>query len=497
MQDSVSMGLVEALQSGASSLASYLAAHVLLCLVPAFFVAGALSSLVPKEKVTRLLGRDASKWVAYPVAAVGGSLIAVCSCTVLPLFAGIYRKGAGLGPAMTFLFFAPAGNVLALSYTGVALGGDFALARVVLSAVFGIGIGLAMASLFPDDAGSAAQPLDAGAPGRAPRGTWWLLAALVALLLAGTLRLSPLTAPLLSFEWQAPGWAALQNALLQTFPFDAARGEESVTPQGLGLIALLAGLGVAAWRGLDHVDERLSVATWVALGLAAATLLSASLQWALDGDVLRLTVPGRSLAVGLLLLGAGLAARRLDAFDAQQWLWESWRFVKQIFPLLVVGVFLVGVARGVVDPRWIEAAAGENTLGANLVATAFGVVMYFPTLVEVPVAKLFLSLGMHPGPLLAYLMADPELSLQSLLVTSKLLGVRRTVGWVALVSMFSVGAGLLWGGWNDGQGAPLLAAGTAAWLLGIGALVKLVSWLLARFSTHDQGGSLHAHQDPR
>ena len=113
-----------ALQSGFGSLASYLAAHVLLCLVPAFFVAGALSALVPQSSVVRFLGPNAPKWIAYPAAAGAGSLLAVCSCTVQPLFAGIYRKGAGLGPAITFLFFAPAANILALAYTGVALGLD-------------------------------------------------------------------------------------------------------------------------------------------------------------------------------------------------------------------------------------------------------------------------------------------------------------------------------------------------------------------------------------
>jgi uncharacterized membrane protein YraQ (UPF0718 family) len=114
--------LLVAFQNGLASLASYLAAHVLLCLVPAFFIAGGLSALVPQQSIVRFLGPNASKWVSYPAAAGAGSLLAVCSCTVQPLFAGIYKKGAGLGPAITFLFFAPAANILALSYTGVALG---------------------------------------------------------------------------------------------------------------------------------------------------------------------------------------------------------------------------------------------------------------------------------------------------------------------------------------------------------------------------------------
>ena len=108
--------MITALQGGLASLASYLAAHVLLCLVPAFFIAGALSALVPQQSIVRFLGPNTSKWVSYPAAAGAGSLLAVCSCTIQPLFAGIYKKGAGLGPAITFLFFAPAANILALAY---------------------------------------------------------------------------------------------------------------------------------------------------------------------------------------------------------------------------------------------------------------------------------------------------------------------------------------------------------------------------------------------
>src|SRR5512138_2903232 len=139
---------VHLVQSGLGTLASYLAAHVLLCLLPAFFIAGGLSALVPKESVTRLLGRNAPKVVAYPSAAMAGSLLAVCSCTIVPLFAGIYSKGAGLGPAITFLFFAPAANILALAYTGVAIGPDLAFARLILSLAFGIGIGMIKALIF-------------------------------------------------------------------------------------------------------------------------------------------------------------------------------------------------------------------------------------------------------------------------------------------------------------------------------------------------------------
>ncbi len=117
-----------------------------------------------------------------------------------------------------------------------------------------------------------------------------------------------------------------------------------------------------------------------------------------------------------------------------------------------MGVFAVGVIRVLIKPEWIETLAGENTLGGNLAGVIFGVFMYFPTLVEVPIAQMFLSLGMHRGPLLAYLMADPELSLQSILIISTIIGKLKSwvyVGWVAL---FSTLAGLIYGAWVDGAG---------------------------------------------
>ena len=226
--------LLHLLASGASNLAAYLAAHVLLCLLPAFFIAGAMSALIPKPSITRWLGRNTPARVSYPAAAAAGSLLAVCSCTIVPLFAGIYRKGAGLGPAITFLFFAPAGNVLALSYTGTILGAEFAFARFALCLLFGIGIGLIMAMLFwRDDASHDAQTdaLFAGETKVGAAATGVLLS-LLAVLLAGTLKWSLLAIPFATVELPV-GWAGAWQAVLSTWvPFDAAEGEEGVSVQG-------------------------------------------------------------------------------------------------------------------------------------------------------------------------------------------------------------------------------------------------------------------------
>ncbi|MGA8052333.1 MAG: permease [Burkholderiales bacterium] len=447
------------LQGGIASLGSYLAAHVLLCLVPAFFIAGGLAALVPKESVTRYLGWDAPRYVAYPAAVMAGSTLAVCSCTIVPLFAGIYRKGAGLGPAMTFLFFAPAGNILALAYTGAAIGSDFAIARVILSLVFGIGIGMIMATLFHgDDLARAAQRDDGFVgDGRIARRTWWLLGAMLALLVFGTLKVSMLLDSHASVSLPIVGTDRLERALFDLAPYDPAKGEEGVTLHGAFLIVLLLAIAPAAWKGLTEVDVGYNRWTWVALGLVAATLLVAALRIVPGADQLIVEFPGKFFGV-VAALGviAYLARTRFEAYEVQQWLWESWRFVKQIFPILVVGVFAVGMVRPLIRPEWIEAVAGTNSLLANLAGVAFGIVMYFPTLVEVPVAKMFQSLGMHPGPLIAYLMADPELSLQSILMTIAIIGRSKTFAYVALVAVFSTLAGLTFGAWVDGTGVWLL-----------------------------------------
>ncbi|MCC6657421.1 MAG: permease [Rhodocyclaceae bacterium] len=473
--------LLHLANAGAGNLAAYLAAHVLLCLLPAFFIAGAMTALIPKASITRWLGRSAPYRVSYAAAAAAGSLLAVCSCTIVPLFAGIYRKGAGLGPAITFLFFAPAGNVLALAYTGSILGAEFAFARLLLCLLFGIGVGMLMALLFRRDDASHDVATDTAFAEQARIGpaAKGVLLALVAVLIAGTLKLSLLTATFASVTLPLPGVEAWQAALFRWVPFDAAKGEEGVSVQGSLLIGLLVLIGLAAWKGLENIVEGAIRWTWVALVLAAATLLVAALKLTPGPAGLEVALTGRALAVGLALWAVWQQARRLAADAWRAWLWESWRFVKQIFLLLVAGVFLVGVVRQLIQPEWIQNLAGRNDLPANAVAVLFGVFMYFPTLVEVPVARMFLDLGMHRGPLLAYLMADPELSLQSILMVAAVIGRPKAFAYVGLVALFSILAGLLYGAWVDGAKAIWIAIGLVAFM---GGLAALLVWMRGRRS---------------
>ena len=446
------------LQTGLGSLAAYLAAHVLLCLLPAFFIAGALSALFPKEAVTKYLGRDAPKWISYPASALGGFVLAVCSCTIMPLFASIYKKGAGLGPAITFLFVGPAINILAITFTGVQIGMDIALARITLSIVFGIGIGLLMAWFFRREEEARSQ---AAGDGRAfshgasvPARTWVFFALLLAVLIAGTLQVGLLTDSYATFTLPSTWAGGFQSWLDTVVPPNPSLGIEGVSVHGMLLIGLLVLIGVAAWLGLNKVDEGVNGWTFAALGLISLTLVVASFKVvAVDngpstssGQGLNVGITGKLIAEIVLIAAVWwMAIRHFGAYEVQDWLWEMWRFVKQIIPLLLVGVFLAGAARSIIPATWIETLAGRNTVWANLIGVLFGVFMYFPTLVEVPIAQTFLSLGMHRGPLLAYLLADPELSLQSILITNSVIGRKKTAVYVVLVTIFSTLSGLVFG----------------------------------------------------
>jgi uncharacterized membrane protein YraQ (UPF0718 family) len=425
--------LIQLLQAGWLGLLDYLAAHVLLCLVPAFFIAGYLS-LIPKETITRYLGPKTPKWISYPASAVGGFVLAVCSCTILPLFAGIWKRGAGLGPAITFLFVGPAVNILAISYTGAAIGGDIALARLVLAIAFGILIGMIMAALFkqPENQPAAAEMFEQKS-GMRPV-LWMLFGLLLAVLIVGTLQIDLLTGTIFSITLPVELPAGLQNGL------DALH----LTLQGATLIVLLVIIAPVAWKGLNDVVNGFNRWTWTSLGLVVTTLLIAAPTTSTGSLIINIT--GRFIAEIALLASIGyITARYLSREELADWLSETWRFVKQIFPLLIVGVFVAGMVRSIVPEDWIRTLAGENTIWANALGVLFGVFMYFPTLVEVPIARMFLDLGMHKGPLLAYLLADPELSLQSILVTSKIMGRKKTATYVSLVAVFSTVAGYLFG----------------------------------------------------
>ena len=471
--------VLDLLNSGLGNLAAYLAAHVLLCLLPAFYIAGAMTALIPKETVTRYLGRNTPKIISYPAAAAAGFLLAVCSCTVIPLFAGIYKKGAGLGPAITFLFVAPAVNILALTYTGTVIGMDIAIARLVLSLTFGIGVGIIMALIFHKEDAEHDKATDAMFAGQAamrPSAIIFLLV-LVALLITGTFQIDILKQTFVEMTLPIQGIDTFQEFLYQLVPFDASRGEEGVTAQGAVLIGMLILIGLTSWKGVDHIHEGFNAWTWVSTTLVGLTLLVAALGVTPQSDGVTLLLTGKFFGVLLSVIILGwMFKTQLTESETRDFLWESWKFVKQIFPLLIVGVFAVGIIRELIKPEWIQAVAGQNTILGNFIGVIFGVFMYFPTLVEVPIAQMFLRLGMHRGPLLAYLISDPELSLQSILITAAIIGRTKAWTYVGWVALFSTLAGLLYGAWVDGTGLGLVVLYLSIFM----AFLSGIMWLVNR-----------------
>ncbi len=386
----------------------YAREHVLLCLVPAFFIAGAIAAFLSKDAVMRYLGAGAKKVVAYGVASVSGSILAVCSCTVLPLFAGIYRMGAGLGPATAFLYSGPAINVLAIVLTARVLGVRLGIARAVGAVLFAVVVGLAMELLFHESEGqriALQQQQDHGPPARPLWQTALLFAAMVGVLVSAT--------------WGKPAsatgvWAAVYaHKWHLTALFGAALA-----------VGLVAWLKLAAWQ----------------VGLGAAAVVAAA--WLAPGHPL---VP---YVVGTLGLSAITAA---DSGEGGEWFAASWGFAKQILPLLLAGVAAAGLLlgrpghAGLVPSQWVSRAVGGNSLGANLFASVAGAFMYFATLTEVPILEGLLHNGMGQGPALALLLAGPALSLPNMLVIRSVLGTKKTAAYVSLVVVMATLTGLLYG----------------------------------------------------
>jgi len=342
------MNLSLLVSSGLAAIYDYVLAHTLFCLVPAFFIAGAMAALIPKDLLLPYLGKKSPKHVAYPIAVVTGLLLAVCSCTVLPLFAGIRKGGAGIGPAIAFLYTAPATNIVAILYTGSLIGWDVAFARIFFSILFAVIIGIIINRLFRDDDGSDAADTFAKSDTKYDtRRLFYFFSTLIAILIAGT-RISD---PMLKY----------------------------------------------------------------------------------------------SVVGALIVVTAGITKKFFTKDEVNNWMKESWGFAKTIAPLLLAGVFVSGIIRVVLPQEFVAKYVGSNSLSNMFIPVIFGVLVYFPTLVEVPMAKTFIDLGMAKGPLLAYLLSDPVLSLPSILVVSKIMGAKRTAVYVALIIVFTVSGGYLFG----------------------------------------------------
>lgn len=386
----------------------YAQEHVLLCLIPAFFIAGAIGVFVRKDSIMKYLGPKANKALAYGVASVSGTILAVCSCTVLPLFSGIWRMGAGLGPASAFLYSGPAINVLAIILTARVLGPSLGIARAVGAILFSIVIGLAMHFIFrkeEQEKADVAMAVSADGPGRPLWQTALFFASMVAILVFA--------------NWGRP---------------DGTDGFFAVVHAVKWHLTLIAAAGLY-----------LMLALWFKLALWK---IAAS---ALPVAVMALVIPDQHLlifAVGVILISIVLS---LDKGESGEWFSTSWDFAKQIFPLLIGGVIVAGILlgrpghEGLIPSEWIAWAVGGNSLAANFFASIAGAFMYFATLTEVPILQGLLGSGMGQGPALALLLAGPALSLPSMLVLHSIMGFKKTAVFVSLVVVLSTLAGYIYG----------------------------------------------------
>ena len=398
----------------------YAREHVLLCLVPAFFIAGAISVFVSHASVMKYLGAKANKVLAYGVASVSGSVLAVCSCTVLPLFAGIYKMGAGLGPASSFLYSGPAVNVLAIILTARILGPEMGVARAIGAIAFSIVIGLLMQLIFRKEdneriTATAVQEVEAGRP--LWKNALYFAAMVGILVFANWARSGDVRAIFLC----CPGGLTtykVEGAMLE-------KTDDSVTI--MDNTGTKYEISAELMRQIQPVRKS-SIYEWIY-----------QLRWAI---VLLL------LVVFLLMIQAWFKKAELV-----EWIDATWGFAKQILPLLLLGVLLAGFFlgrpgpqhEGVIPAKWVNAAVGGNSVRANLFAAIAGAFMYFATLTEVPILQGLMGAGMGKGPALALLLAGPALSLPSMLVIRSVMGTKKTVVFILLVIAIATISGTIFG----------------------------------------------------
>ncbi len=395
-----------ALQEALALTQWYAQEHVILCLLPAFWIAGAIGAFVSQQSVMRYFGPNAPKLASYGVASVSGTILAVCSCTVLPLFSGIYRMGAGLGPATAFLYSGPAINALAIIMTAKILGMQIGIARAVGAVVFSILIGALMYWFFRHEEKAKAIKMAELPEPPASRPLW-----------KTTVFFGLMVAVLIFANWGRS---------------DEASGFFAATYAAKWWITsgFAAAFALALWRWL-----KLS-----AVKLALTTIATAAAGW--------LAPAHPQLAVLVAVAGLVWCTAGQEG-EAGEWFNQSWENAKQIFPLLIGGVLVAGLMlgrpghEGLIPSEWIARSVGGNSFGANLFSAVAGALMYFATLTEVPVLQGLIGSGMGQGPALTLLLAGPALSLPSMIVLNSVLGFKKTATYVALVVGLSTLVG--WG----------------------------------------------------
>ncbi|ARN57085.1 permease [Sedimentisphaera salicampi] len=444
----------------------YAQEHVLLCLIPAFFIAGAVSVFVSKASVMKYLGAKANKILAYGVASVSGTILAVCSCTVLPLFFGIYRMGAGLGPAVAFLYSGPAINILAVILTARILGLELGIARAVGAVVFSVVIGLTMHFIYrKEELEKADGQMNMPEP-EVSRPLW-----------QNGLFFGVMIGVLVFANWGAPNDFHFKTENGETFRAAVIESpEHSGREDGAYVLKILVGenAGEEAEIKAENIASKEAAAgawtsiwkhKWVITSVFAVALAVILIFWfsipawkiivgAVPVGILAFALPMEGMMV-MIPFSAGVIALSWAASttegEAEEWFSSTWSFAKQILPLLFFGVIVAGLLlgrpgnEGLIPSEWVASAVGGNSVSANLFASVAGAFMYFATLTEVPILQGLIGAGMGKGPALALLLAGPALSLPNMLVIRSVMGTKKTLVFIALVIVMATICGIIFG----------------------------------------------------
>jgi len=395
----------------------YVRYHTLACVVPAMFIAGAIATFFSKEAVLRHLGPKANKLEAYGVASTSGTVLAVCSCSVLPMFAGIYRVGAGLGPASAFLYSGPAINVMAIFLTARVLGFDLGIARILGAVVFAVVIGLMMAVIFrKDEAQRTAAVMQLPDPPPAKRSLWQTALFFVCMI-----------AFLVFSDWANPSQTVIEKTdgtrmhvtvLVRTAEEYRVQLEEPFGERKKGVKLMVNRNEIASEEDLAPENYR-----WV--------------SWVFHH---------RWYFAGVFFLAVlAMTWRWFDREELSEWMGQTWSFSKSIIPLLFGGVLVTGFVGALIPEEIVASWVGGDSFSSNLIASMIGGMWYFATLTEIPILEALIGLGMGRGPALALLLAGPALSLPSIMVIYSVIGFKKTLTFVVLTVIMSTCVGMAFG----------------------------------------------------
>ena len=402
----------EALLEAFRLLQWYAREHTLACVVPALFIAGAITTFLSQASVMRYLGPTANKLLAYSIASVSGCVLAVCSCSVLPMFAGIYSLGAGLGPATAFLYAGPAINILAIFLSARVLGFDIGLARAVGAIVFGVIIGLLMAIVFKKEEKKKAEAsLHMPEPVKDGRPLWKTSLYFLCMILF-----------LVFSDWYNPGVAKVTLK-------DGSEMKVHVRYETKDTLTLQVYDEAGETKEEVKTYDRSEIKAIEPI--PSLTLTIHNIRWYLAGVMF----------LGILAMVSSWFSRE----EVGQWMAATWDFTKLLVPLLYGGVFLVGFISVFIPEKQVALLVGNNSLFSNIFASVVGAFFYFATLTEVPITEMLMKLGMVKGPALALLLAGPALSLPNMLVIRSIMGTKKTLVFILLVVVMATITGIVFG----------------------------------------------------